>query len=76
MAKQIRNTKDLKSMSLTQLRRLADVYATKLQWLHSTGVHTEDPERYMQTAGELYHIADIIEEKEKLKTQKRKDFNK
>lgn len=76
MPKQVRNTKDLKSMSITQLERLANVYATKLQWLHSTGKHTEDPERYMQTAGELYHIADIIEEKEKLKTQRRKDFNK
>ena len=58
-------------MSLTQLRTLADVYATKVQWLHSTGKHTEDPERYVQTCGELYHIADIIEEKEALRSNKK-----
>lgn len=73
---QIRNTKDLKKMSLSQLRRLADVYATKVQWLHSTGKHKEDPDRYMQTCGELYHVADIIEQKEKLKENKKFNFNK
>ena len=74
--KQIRNTKDLKSMSLNQLRRLANIYATKVQWLHSTGKHLEDKERYIQTCGELYHVADIIEEKEKLKANKKFNFNK
>ena len=73
--KQIRNTNDLKSMSLNQLRRLANIYATKVQWLHSTGKYLEDPERYIQTCGELYHVADIIEEKEKTKVNKKFNFN-
>lgn len=55
-------SKKLKKMSLGELRTLADNYATRLLWLHSTG-KTED-ERYLTMAKELYHLSAIIDEKE------------
>ncbi len=33
-------------MSKSQLEALANQYATKLTWLHSTGKNTEEPETY------------------------------
>ena len=59
------NTQDLKEMPLQVLNNLADQYATKITWLESTGKSKEDPERFKRTCLELYHIASIIEEKEK-----------
>jgi len=56
---------------------MADLYATKLQWMHSTGKNTEEPERFKQTALELYHISEIIEEKKlNKKTKKYKKYSK
>lgn len=65
-------TKKLKKMSLGGLRELADNYATRLLWLHSTGKTGED--RYLQMAKELYHISAIIDEKEA--TPKVKDYGR
>lgn len=69
-------TKDLKKWSKTKLEELADQLATKMLWLHSTGKHLQEPERYKRLAGELYHVAALIEEKESLKQQRRKNLNK
>ncbi len=56
---------------------MADLYATKLQWMHSTGKNTEEPERFKQTALELYHISEIIELKKQSKhTKKYKKYSK
>ena len=65
-------TKKLKKMSLTQLRMIADNYAERLLWLHSTG-KTEEP-KYLQMMKELYHISAIIDEKED--APKVKDYGK
>jgi len=53
------------------LVEMADLYATKLQWLHSTGKDKENPEKYKQTALELFHISEIIDFKEKSKLTKK-----
>lgn len=50
---------------------MADLYATKLQWLHSTGKDKENPEKYKQTALELFHLSEIIDFKEKSKLTKK-----
>lgn len=57
-------TKKLRKMSKTELTAIANQLATKLQWWHSTGKNEEQPERYQQIAGELFHVASLIEEKE------------
>lgn len=64
-------TKKLKKLSKTELIKIADQMATKLQWLHSTGKNEDNPERYKRLASELYHVAAIIEEKEQAKKAKR-----
>lgn len=64
-------TKRLKKKSLTELNKIADQMATKLQWLHSTGKQESDPEKYKRLCLELYHVAQIIEEKEKLRVNKK-----
>lgn len=72
---QILTTKKLKKMAIGQLIDLADNYATRLLWLHSTG-KTED-DKYKRMASELFHISGIIEEKEKEKALKPKqDYGK
>ena len=68
-------TKKLKKMSKSQLEALANQYATKLTWLHSTGKNTEDPEAYKRTALELYHISELIEYKENNKLSKKYNYN-
>ena len=69
-------TKKLKKLSKTELIKIADQFATKLQWLHSTGKHKENPEKYKRVALELYHVAQIIEEKEQAKKAKRISLKK
>lgn len=64
-------TKRLKKKSLTELNKIADQMATKLQWLHSTGKQESDPEKYKRLCLELYHVAQIIEEKEKSRVNKK-----
>ena len=68
-------TKKLKKLSLTELNKIADQFATKLQWLHSTGKNESEPDRYKRVALELYHIAQIIEEKEALRENKKYKYN-
>jgi bifunctional N-acetylglucosamine-1-phosphate-uridyltransferase/glucosamine-1-phosphate-acetyltransferase GlmU-like protein len=68
-------TKKLKKLSLTELNKIADQFATKLQWLHSTGKNESEPEKYKRVALELYHIAQIIEEKEALRENKKYKYN-
>lgn len=68
-------TKKLKKLSLTELNKIADQFATKLQWLHSTGKNESEPERYKRVALELYHVAQIIEEKEALRENKKYKYN-
>jgi hypothetical protein len=65
-------TKKLKKMSINELTNVANMYATKLQWLHSTGGQETDPERYKRVALELYHISEIIDQKEAQKKIKPK----
>ena len=43
-------TKKLKKLSLTELTKIADQFATKLQWLHSTGKNETEPEKYKRVA--------------------------
>jgi len=62
-------TKKLKKMSKAGLIALADELATRLQWLHSTGKDESDPESYKRLALELYHVAELIEEKKKHKVK-------
>lgn len=69
-------TKKLKKLSKTELTKIADQMATKLQWLHSTGKDTENPEKYKRLALELYHVAQIIEEKEQAKAAKKMSLKK
>lgn len=69
-------TKKLKKLSKTELIKIADQMATKLQWLHSTGKDTENPDKYKRLALELYHVAQIIEEKEQAKAAKRISLKK
>lgn len=60
---------------MRELIDLADLYATQIQWLHSTG-KTEDP-KYKQKCLELYHISEIIDARQALKQQKPKnDYGK
>lgn len=66
----------LKKMSVSELENLADVYATKLTWLHSTGKDKENPEMYKRTALELYHISEIIDNKILNKPQKKYSYGK
>ena len=68
-------TKKLKKLSLTELNKIADQFATKLQWLHSTGKNESEPDRYKRVALELYHVAQIIEEKEALRENKKYKYN-
>jgi len=68
MSKEL-NTKKLFKMSLRELYSVANQMAVRLQWLHSTG--KEGTEKYNRLAGELYHVAAIVEEKEKLKENKK-----
>lgn len=63
-------TKKLKKMTISELIDIANQMATRLQWLHSTG--KENDENYIRLAGELYHVADIIELKQTQKKQKPK----
>lgn len=69
-------TKKLKKLSKTELIKIADQMATKLQWLHSTGKDTENPDKYKRLASELYHVAAIIEEKEQAKAAKKTSLKK
>ncbi len=64
-------TKKLKKLSKTELTKIADQMATKLQWFHSTGKSETEPQRYKRLALELYHVAQIIEEKEQAKAAKK-----
>lgn len=63
-------------MSVRELENLADVYATKLTWLHSVGKDKEDPETYKRTALELYHISEIIDDKLLNKPKKKYNYGK
>lgn len=69
-------TKKLKKLSKTELTKIADQMATKLQWFHSTGKNEQEPERYKRLALELYHVAEIIEEKEQAKAAKKMSLKK
>jgi hypothetical protein len=69
-------TKKLKKLSKTELTKIADQMATKLQWFHSTGKNEQEPERYKRLALELYHVAEIIEEKEQAKAAKKTSLKK
>jgi len=68
-------TKKLKKLSLTELNKIADQFATRLQWLHSTGKNESEPEKYKRVALELYHVSQIIDEKEALKSNKKFKYN-
>jgi hypothetical protein len=57
-------TNKLREMSLPELNAVADEFATRLSWQHQTGKDQTDPEGYKRLASELYHIAQIIEQKE------------
>ena len=48
-------------MPIGELIELANLYATQIQWLHSTG-KTEEP-KYKQKCLELYHISEIIDKR-------------
>lgn len=63
-------TKKLYKMPLRELIDLADLYATQIQWLHSTG-KTEEP-KYKQKCLELYHISEIIDKRQADKKAKPK----
>jgi len=65
-------TSKLKKMSLPELNDVADEFATRLSWQHQVGKDQSDPEGYKRLASELYHIAQIIEQKEIEKSQKPK----
>ena len=67
-------TKKLKKMSKSQLNKLANELATRLQWLHSTGKDESDPESYKRLALELYHVSELIEEK--IRNKVKNNYNK
>jgi hypothetical protein len=67
-SKEVVTTKDLKKLSLTDLRKFADQMATKLLFMHSTG--KQETEKYKRACGELYHLSQLIEQKELLKKSK------
>ena len=69
-------SKDLRKMSIKDLEDLANIYATKLTWLHSTGKDEEYPEKFKRTALELRHIAAIIDFKILNKPQKKYSYGK
>tara|TARA_R110001599_G_scaffold238199_3_gene437951 strand:- start:7450 stop:7641 length:192 start_codon:yes stop_codon:yes gene_type:complete len=62
-------------MSKSELVTIADQFATRLQWLHSTGKHLEDPELYKRVASELLHVSNLIDEKILNKVNKKYDYN-
>ena len=63
-------TKELKEMSIDDLTLIADMIAAKITFLSESGKDEENPEQYKRMALELYHLSEIIEEKElNLKTQ-------
>lgn len=66
--KEVITTKDLKKLSLTDLRKFADQMATKLLFMHSTGKSETD--KYRRACLELYHLSELIKEKEILKKSK------
>lgn len=55
-------TKDLKQMALEELEGIANTLATRLLALDT--INKQDSEEYKRVAGELFHVAAIIEEKE------------
>jgi len=57
-------------MPLKELVDLADLYATQLMWLHSTG-KAEDP-KYKSKALELYHLSEVIDKRQADKKDKPK----
>ena len=62
-------------MPLRELVDLADLYATQLLWMHSTG-KTEEP-KYKTKALELYHISEVIDKRQAEKKVKPKtDYGK
>ena len=63
-------TKELKKMKHTELVKLADQLATKLMFLHEAGKTEED--YYARLAGELTHVANIIDWKKAEKKKKPK----
>lgn len=68
-------TKDLKKMKRADLVKLADQMATKLLFLHEAGKTEED--YYGRLAGELMHVANIIDWKDEEKKKKPKvDYGK
>lgn len=69
-------TKKLKKMSISELEKIADQFATKLQWLHSVGKNKTDPEMYQRTALELYHLSELIDEKILNKPSKKYNYGK
>lgn len=63
-------TKELKEMSIDDLTVIADMIAAKITFLSESGKDEENPEQYKRMALELYHLSEIIEEKElNLKTK-------
>jgi hypothetical protein len=63
-------TKELKEMSIDDLTLIADMIAAKITFLSESGKDEENPEQYKRMALELYHLSEIIEEKElNLKTK-------
>lgn len=61
----------LRKMTIGQLELIAEQYAAKLQWMHSIGRHETEPERYERVAGELYHLAALIDDKKSKKVKKK-----
>ena len=55
-------TKELKEMSLGELEAIANTLATRLLALNT--LEKQGTEEYERVAGELYHVAAIIETKE------------
>ena len=55
-------TEDLKKMSVKELEGIANTLATRLLALDTIRKH--DHPEYERVAGELFHVAQIIEEKE------------
>lgn len=60
-------TKNLKKMSIKELTEIADQFAARLMFLNESGKHKEDPELYKKISLELFHVAELIEEKELIK---------
>ena len=55
-------TKDLKKMSIEELTSIADQLGHRLMFMAHSGLQEKD--EYKRCAGELYHVADIIDLKE------------